>query len=159
MSLRGPVITPTASAEGASLMGRVGQVGRGDGNQKCPLIFFILCGYIYNVCMSQKNFTNIPLGFKIRIFHRPFWKSNIRFLTQTRPFGPRRKGYHWTPKGHCRYGAKINKGCYLPDTHPIPPHQITYPIPNLRLNSIKNKNKGDKFGTKRFPILHCKSHF
>ena len=20
---------------------------------------------------------------------------------QTRPFGPRRKGYHWTPEGHC----------------------------------------------------------
>ena len=34
MSLRGPVLTLTASAEGASLMGGV---GRADGQQKCPL--------------------------------------------------------------------------------------------------------------------------
>ena len=38
MSLRGPVITLKASAEGASLMGWGGVE-----NQKCPLIFFILC--------------------------------------------------------------------------------------------------------------------
>ena len=31
---------------GRCLMGRVGRVGRVDGDQKCPSIFFILCGYI-----------------------------------------------------------------------------------------------------------------
>ena len=42
----------------------------------------------------------------------------------------------WTPEGYCRYGAKINRGCYLPGTpsHPTPPR-------TLRLNSLKNKKK------------------
>ena len=37
-----------ARPEGPSLMGRVGRTGGtgGTGYQKCPLIFFILCGYI-----------------------------------------------------------------------------------------------------------------
>ena len=30
-------------------MGRVGRMGRVDGHQKCPSIFFILCGYIDNI--------------------------------------------------------------------------------------------------------------
>ena len=47
MSLRGPVLTLTARPEGPSLMGwdRMGL----DGNQKCPLKLFILCGYIDKV--------------------------------------------------------------------------------------------------------------
>ena len=40
MSLRGPVLTFTARREAPSLMGRV------DGDQKCPLNFFELCGYL-----------------------------------------------------------------------------------------------------------------
>ena len=46
MSLRGPVLTLTAGREAPSLMGRMGQT---DGNQKCPLNFFILCGYLEHV--------------------------------------------------------------------------------------------------------------
>ena len=57
MSLRGPVKTLTTRREAQSLMGRMGRVdgwtgGRVDGwdgldgLEKCPLNFFILCGYI-----------------------------------------------------------------------------------------------------------------
>jgi len=44
MSLRGPVLTFTSRPEGPTLMD-----GWMDGNQKCPLIFFILCEYIDKV--------------------------------------------------------------------------------------------------------------
>ena len=52
------------------LMGRVGRVGRVDGNEKCPLIFFKLCGhleliYIHILVCEIKIVTNIPMGFKI----------------------------------------------------------------------------------------------
>ena len=40
------ILTLTARREAPSLMGRVGRVGRVDGPEKCPLNFFILCGYI-----------------------------------------------------------------------------------------------------------------
>ena len=48
-SLRGPVLQTSRRARRTSLMGRVGRV---DGHQKCPLIFFILryikhCTHIY----------------------------------------------------------------------------------------------------------------
>ena len=33
-------------ARSASLMGRMGRVGRVDGPEKCPLKFFIFCGYV-----------------------------------------------------------------------------------------------------------------
>ena len=38
------ILTLTARREAPSLMGRTG--GRTDGDQKCLLNFFILCGYI-----------------------------------------------------------------------------------------------------------------
>ena len=47
MSLRGPVLTLTCRREALSFIGSAG-VGL-DGNQKCPLIFFILCRYIDKV--------------------------------------------------------------------------------------------------------------
>ena len=64
MSLRGPVLTLTARREAPSLMGRV------DGPEKCPLNFFILCGYMdyVYICLridEIKIVTNIFLGFKI----------------------------------------------------------------------------------------------
>ena len=66
MSLRGPVLTLTARPEGPSLMGRVGRV---DGHQKCPLKFFILCGYletfIYILVYEIKIVTNNLMGLKI----------------------------------------------------------------------------------------------
>ena len=69
MSLRGPVLTLTASAEGASLMGRVGRM---DSDQKCPFIFFKLCGhleliylyiYIYT-CIQNKSCRQHSYGFQ-----------------------------------------------------------------------------------------------
>ena len=43
MSLRGPVLTPTARREAPSLMGRADGLG---GPKKCPLNFFELCGHL-----------------------------------------------------------------------------------------------------------------
>ena len=40
--------------QGPSLMGRDGRNGT-DGEQKCPLIFFIFCGYIDNVHIYLSN--------------------------------------------------------------------------------------------------------
>ena len=47
MSLRGPAPQALRRARSASLMGWGGMGS--DGNQKCPSIFFILCGYIDDV--------------------------------------------------------------------------------------------------------------
>ena len=52
-------------------MGRVGRLGRVDGPEKCPLNFFILCGYIDYVYVlleyEIKIVTNILMGFKIYV--------------------------------------------------------------------------------------------
>ena len=64
MSLRGPVPTPTTEARRAEFDG----TGRTDGNQKCPSMFFILCGniehvYIYT-CIQNKSCRQHSYGFQ-----------------------------------------------------------------------------------------------
>ena len=74
MSLRGPALQalrrrPKAGrARSASLMGS-GRIGS-DGNQKCPLKFFIHCGYIdyiyiyISTCISNKSCHRHSYGFQ-----------------------------------------------------------------------------------------------
>ena len=72
MPLRDPVKTLSARREAPSLMGRVGRVGRMgrvrrvgrmgrvrrvDGPKKCPLNYFILCGYIDYIYESRQDFS------------------------------------------------------------------------------------------------------